>query len=315
MLLPATIQKSRQSKNLNFAHMNQFYDKILLALAVLALAGGSAVFFTGKPSANQLSSDVGDSAYEPVPVPQSEFPEVAWAEPVAQPSGFIYDVFTPFEIFLDKNGNFTQVGPNIKVFSNTFGDPYLVGIERPLYRIQMEGFIVEDPVDPTKILILMYDTEKQQSVRARAGNEYVDAEFRVEDFRVERIEEGGAVYKVAHTTITDLRTGEEVVLNDIEEQFNKGFSATIGSRESSSLLFELSEVGATFSTDSGDYSLDSIDLEMKTVAVTKLGDDFNDPITQVLPVEETVTEDVTVGADDEENVDLNTNDVSFDSFF
>ncbi|MGC6455520.1 MAG: hypothetical protein ACON39_00860 [Coraliomargaritaceae bacterium] len=295
--------------------MNQFYDKILLALAVLALAGGSAVFFTGKPSADAPSSDTGDRTYDSVPVPQSEFPEVTWAEPVAQPSGFIYDVFTPFEIFIDKNGNFTQVGPNIKVFANTFGDPYLVGIERPLYRIQMEGFIVEDPADPSKILILMYDIEKQQSVRARAGREYADAEFRVEDFRVDRIEEGGAVYKVAYTTITDLRTGEQVVLNDNEEQFNSGFSATIGSRENASLKFKLSEVGATFSTAEGDYSLDSIDLETKTVTVTKVGDDFNDPITEVLSVEEFVNQEVTVDDEAEENIDFNANDVSFDEFF
>ena len=66
--------------------------------------------------------------------------------------------------------------------------------------------LAEDPADPSKILILMYDFEKQQSVRARAGNEYADSDFRVEDFRVERIKEGGASYKVAYTTITDLRT-------------------------------------------------------------------------------------------------------------
>ena len=295
--------------------MNQFYDKILLALAVLALAGGSAVYFTGQSSQPSLSSNAGDRAYVPVPVPDSEFPEVTWTEPVAQPSGFIYDVFTPFEIFIDKNGNFTQVGPNINVFAHTFGDPYLVGIERPLYRIQMEGFIAEDPADPSKILILMYDFEKQQSVRARSGNEYADSDFRVEDFRVERIEEGGASFKVAYTTITDLRTGEQVELNDIEQQFNKGFAATIGSRDDASLSIELTEVGAPFSTDNGDYSLDDIDLDGKTVTVTKLGDDFNDPITRVLSVEEIAADEVSEDPASEDNVDSEANNVSFDAFF
>ena len=48
----------------------------------------------------------------------------------------------------------TQEGPNIKVAAPTFGDPFPVNIERELYRIQLEGFIEEDPSDPSKVLIL-----------------------------------------------------------------------------------------------------------------------------------------------------------------
>lgn len=295
--------------------MNQFYDKILLALAVLALAGGSAVYFISKASVAPSTAGAGDRPYEPVPVPQSEFPEIAWAEPVAQPSGFLYDVFTPFEIFLDKDGNFTQVGPNIKVSANTFGDPYLVNIERPLYRIQMEGFIAEDPADPEKILILMYDLENKRSVRARKGNEYADSSFRVEDFRVDRIEEGGAIYKIAYTTITDSRTGEQFVLNDAEKLYEDGFSAVIGSREDPALRIELSESGASFSTGTGDYSLDSVDLLASTVTVTKDGDDFNEPITRVLEVENPAMEEETEDNSTDNSTELNANNASFDAFF
>lgn len=295
--------------------MNQFYDKILLALAVLALAGGSAVYFTGKPPAVPRSAGAGDRAYEPVPVPQSEFPEVAWAEPVAQPSGFLYDVFTPFEIYLDKDGNFTQVGPNIKVFANTFGNPYLVNIERPLYRIQMEGFIAEDPADPEKILILMYDLENKRSVRARSGNEYADSDFRVDDFRVDRIEEGGAIYKIAYTTITDTRTGDQVVLNDAEKQYNKGFSAVIGSRDDPAVRFEFTESGTSFSTDTGEYSLDAVDLDASSATVTKAGDDFNEPITRVLLVETLVDEEEEEDASVDDSTGLNANNASFEDFF
>jgi len=295
--------------------MNQFYDKILLALAVLARAGGSAVYFTGKPPAVPRSARAGDRAYEPVPVPQSEFPEVAWAEPVAQPSGFLYDVFTPFEIYLDKDGNFTQVGPNIKVFANTFGNPYLVNIERPLYRIQMEGFIAEDPADPDKILILMYDLENKRSVRARSGNEYADSDFRVDDFRVDRIEEGGAIYKIAYTTITDTRTGDQVVLNDAEKQYNKGFSAVIGSRDDPAVRFEFTESGTSFSTDTGEYSLDAVDLDASSATVTKAGDDFNEPITRVLLVETLVDEEEEEDASVDDSTGLNANNASFEDFF
>ena len=294
--------------------MNHFYDKILLALAVLALAGGTAVYFTGNSIAKSSSVNTESRPYEPVPVPKSDFPEVSWSEPVAQPSGFLYDVFTPFNIFIDKNGNFTQVGPNIKVFANTFGDPYLIGIERPLYRIQMEGFIEEDPADPSKVLILMYDEENNESIRARVCLEYADTEFRVDDFRVDRVEEGGATYKVAQTTITDLRSGEQVALNDIEAQYNKGFSATIGSREDLSLSFQLTDVGATFSTANGDYILDAVDLVSGNVTVTKAGDDFNDPITEVLFAEEITESEPELEESVEDNMNSAT-DISFDSFF
>lgn len=297
--------------------MNKFYDKIVLVLAILALIAGLAVSVISNQPASEQQASQPDNPYLPVPVPQTEFPEIIWQEPEAQASGFIYDVFTPFEIYVDKEGNFTQVGPNISVLANDFGSPYLMNVERPLYRIQMEGFIAEDPADQDKVLILFYDRENERSVRARPGNEYAASSFSVDDFRIERItEESGAIYKIAYSLITDLRTGQQLELNDAAAHYNEGFSVTIGNREDLMQTTELNAIGSTFSMQTGSYSLDDVDLSRNSVTVTKLGDDYSDPITRELFVEETTVQESQENDDSSEaNGLMNNANSDFNAFF
>ena len=95
--------------------MKQVYDKLLLLLAVLALAEGCAFYFTASKSVHPRTGSLGTNQYVPIEANNADVVTVEWGEPEPQPSGFIYDVFTPYEIYLDENGNFTQEGPNIKV--------------------------------------------------------------------------------------------------------------------------------------------------------------------------------------------------------
>ena len=53
----------------------------------------------------------------------------------------------------------------------------------------------------------------------------------------------------------------------------------------------------------------------KLSRLRKLGDDFNDPITRVLSVEEIADDEVSEDPASEDNVDSEANNVSFDAFF
>lgn len=265
--------------------MNKLYDKILLVVAVLALVGGCAVYFMGSTPDVRVGKGPGDNAYIPVVAQSTDAVSVDWGEPVAQPSGFIYDVFTPYEIYLDKDGNFTQQGPNITITGNSFGNPYLVKIERELFRIQLEGYIEEDPSDPSKVLLLFLNNETGMSVRGRVGQEKPNSEFTVVDFAIVREEEDGGIVKTARATIRDTRTGSELTLTDDERRYSDEITVVIGSSDDSSLMLEFTEAGSSFETTTGNYVIEQINLEESSVTVKKLGDDVNEPIIKVLTAE------------------------------
>lgn len=265
--------------------MNKVYDKILLLVAVLALAGGCAVYFMGSTPNVPVAGGAGSNPYVAVAAPDAEAVTVEWNDPEPQPSGFIYDVFTPYQIYLDKDGNFTQEGPNITVTGNTFGSPYLMKLERELYRIQLEGYIEEDPSDPSKVLILFLNAETGMSVRGRVGQEKADSEFSIVGFEIVREDEGGAIIKTAQATILDKRSGTEITLTDAERRYSDDISVVIGSTADPSLMLEFTEAGASFETSTGMYVLEEINLEESMVTVKKLGDEVNEPIVKELRAE------------------------------
>lgn len=265
--------------------MNKLYDKILLVVAVLALIGGCAVYFLSAAPRTPTIQGPGDRPYVGVEAPVAEQTSIEWGEAEAQPSGFTYDVFTPYEIYLDRDGNFTQQGPNISVTGITFGSPYLVSIERELYRIQLEGYIEEDPKDPSKVLLLFLDVETGMSVRGRVGQEKAEAGFRVTDFKIVREDEGGAIIKVATATIRDTRTGEEIILTDARRRLSDTITVTLACAEDPNLVFEFNEIGVEFETATGKYLLEEINLVESSVSVKKFGDDVHDPIIKQLFVE------------------------------
>ena len=294
--------------------MEKLYDKILLVVALLILGGGCAVYFMGSTPSVTGASGTGDKTFTPVAAPSAESVTVEWGDPDTQPSGFIYDVFTPYEIYLDRDGSFTQKKPDrLTIQGPEFGSPYLVKIEQELYRIQLEGYIEEDPTDPTKVLILFLNAETGMSVRGRIGQEKADAEFSVVDFQIVRENEGGAIIKTAQATILDKRTGKEVVLTDAERRFNDEVSVVIGCEFDPELMFEFTEAGASFQTSTGNYVLKEINLEENMVTVEKLGDEVNEPITEQLRVETPETTNNTSTPESDTSSPLN-NSV-FDAIF
>jgi hypothetical protein len=273
--------------------MNKFYDKLLLAIALLALLAGVGFYFmksgavpAGKP---QVSTQTADNPYQQVPVPASTNVDASWPEPRPQSihtegeiEGWVYDVFTPPKIYIDKDGKFVATGTKPPPPPVPFG-VYLAEIQRKPYRIQIEGYIEEVPGDASKSLLLLYDEERMKSIRSRVDSVVADSEFKVLSFDIERIvdpQEG--IYKEATATILDQRTGEEVVLTHGERLFDDEVSILVRSNEDPSVEIELSEVGESFETELGQYILKEINLEESAVTVEKLGSEEREAETEFL---------------------------------
>jgi hypothetical protein len=258
--------------------MNKIYDKLLLAVAVLALLAGVGFYVmkSGElPSATLQVGQPGDHAYQVIPVPDSIETDATWPDAEEQAPGELYDVFTPPEIFIDANGNFVFVSPIVppKPPLPPFG-LYLAKIERDPYRIQIEGYIEEDLKDASKSLVLLYDEERQKQVRARVGQKDADSEFTLVDFSIDRERDSdGNVSKKVVATLLDDRTGKEVVLTHGERLFDEGVTVILRSNEDQTVEIELQEAPKSFETSAGKYVLEEINLEDSSVTVKKLANE------------------------------------------
>jgi hypothetical protein len=267
--------------------MNKIYDKLLLVVAVLILAAGAALYMKTSGSAPSLEAPVDTSTaenpYQPEAVPTSATTEASWPEVLPQSTGWRYDVFTPPKIFIDAEGRFTEQGWEPPAPPPPFG-VYLAEIVRKPYRLQFEGYIEEDRSDPSKTLLLLFDEEAQQQVRARPGDERPSAAFKVIDFDIQRIRDAdNNIEVVAKATLLDQRSGEEVVLTHGERLFESGVTVVIRSQEDATYQKELTEAPAEFEGPLGTYTLLQINLEESSITVEKHAvEDEEESVTRTL---------------------------------
>ncbi len=266
--------------------MNKIYDKLLLAIAVIVLAGGVFLYIQMSSVAPSLNSPVdvqtADKPYLPETVSSQTPSDVNWPEAPEQSTGWRYDVFTPPKIFIDENGQFSEEGWEPPVPPPPFGI-YLARIERKPYRIQIEGSIQEDLTDVSKVRLIMKDEEAQKTVFVRPGEENSDAEFKLLSYDIERLrDENNMPSSVARATILDQRSGEEVVLIAGERRYDSGFTVVLRSDEDASFNIELTDAPSEFEGPMGSYTLLEISLEESSIKVIKHAVDAEEGETQTL---------------------------------
>ncbi|MDQ8208657.1 hypothetical protein QEH52_14115 [Coraliomargarita sp. SDUM461003] len=271
--------------------MNKIYDKLILAVAALILAGGVALYLKQAGATSQAASvnvQTADNPYQLVPVQPSESADANWPEAEAQPAGpkWIYDVFTPPKIYVDLDTGEFSADPPVKVAPPVPFGIYLADLERKPYRIQLEGYIEEDSSDASKTLLLMFDEETQKQVRARPGDEKAQSEFKLLSFDIDRKRDADYnVEVIAKATILDQRTGEEVVLTHGERRFDSGVTVIIRSEEDATYVRELTEVPTEFEGPTGTYTLQQINLEESSVTVEKDAVEDEEPEVRVLSIQ------------------------------
>ena len=266
--------------------MNKIYDKLLLFIAVLVLAGGVFLYFQESGAAPSLKVTIDaqptGNPYLPKVVSSPTPSEVNWPEASEQSTGWLYDVFTPPKIFIDENGQFSEEGWEPAEPLAPFGI-YLAEIKRKPYRIQIEGYIKEDPTDASKTLLIMKNEETQKQVFAHPGEEKPDAEFKLLSFDIERVRDlNNNIQEIARAAIFDQRSGEEVLLTHGERFYDSGFTAILGSDEDASFNIQLEEAATEFDGPIGHYSLLEINLEESSIKVNKHVDETGETRTLTL---------------------------------
>ena len=273
--------------------MNKIYDKLFLAIAILFLSAGIFLYLdnSGQGSAAYSSIDVelANNPYQDETIPSAQSQESSWPEPVAQSAGpeWIYDVFTPPEIYIDSEGKFVPTGWKLAPPPTPFGI-YLSEIVLKPYRIQLEGYIEEDRSDPSKSLLLLFDEEAQKQVRVRPSSGSIDSEFEVVSFSISRLRDTDGNIKIdAKASILDNRTDQEVLLTHGERLYQEDVTVQIRSDENLDFKKELTEVPTTFKSLTAEYILREINLEESTVLVEKLASEDEKSETRILEVRST----------------------------
>ena len=226
---------------------------------------------------------LGKSKYQAIRLSDSIQQPAIWPDPVEQAPGVLYDVFTPPVIYVDTNGTFTFESPVDDLLSKPF-DIYLVRIERGLYRIQLEGYIEADLNDASKSLLLFYDREKNQQVRARMNDVVAGSGFTVLDFTVECIRDvNGNIEKSPVVTLLDHRDAQKRRLNHGEHFYNQNATVILHSKEDPTFKVEITEQPPiAFRTSLAEYVLEKINLEESSVTVRRLVGDRIDSKTKKL---------------------------------
>ncbi|MEC9227574.1 MAG: hypothetical protein VYA21_02015, partial [Verrucomicrobiota bacterium] len=148
---------------------------------------------------------------------------------------------------------------------------YLAKLERPLYRVQMDGYIEEDYNDTSKTLLLFHDIESGGSIRARIGTTVDSSAFKVHSFDVSRdFGEDGSLTKSATAQIIDLRTDDMITLTHGEALYADGIDIVLRSHEDPTVVLRPMAEGEEFSTPLGEYQIEAIDLDARTVTVKKM---------------------------------------------
>ncbi len=253
--------------------MNNYYDKILLLLGVISLAVGAVVatIFISTPDMDSSTAITRQSLsgddFKRMTIPQIQPNVATWPEAPKQSTGWVYDVFTPPQIFLDDKGNFTIKPPyeDLAVLE-PFG-LYLAKLERPLYRIQMNGYTgTED--DYT---LIFKDIESGDSFRARIGTTVDSSAFKVLSFDMSRkFGEDGSLTRTVTAQIIDLRSGDIITLTNGVTLYAEGIDIVLRSHEDPTILVRPIAEGENFSTALGEYQIEAINLDERTITVKKI---------------------------------------------
>lgn len=259
--------------------MNQNYHRLLLAVAVLLVTAGGVLFVrnlrSGADGKDLTDRRPVNNPYVSYPLPETQVVDASWPKPVENASGWLYDVFTPPEIYIDQNGQLTNIPWSPKPSRPPFGI-YLEAIVRKPYRIQLEGYIEEDLKDDSKSLILFYDEETQKKVRLRPGQDYSAGAFTLLNFEIKRTRDANNnISKTATARVLDRRTDKEMELVHGERLFDKKATVVFRSVEEPNFEVTLSKTPAEFEGPAGRYILKEINFAERSVIVQK---DFGEGI-------------------------------------
>ena len=268
-------------------------DKILSGAALLLLLSSLAWTFNqgGKnngPSAGSRPS--GDSAlYVPANLSDFKVSTQLWAPPVAQSGGalWVYDVFTPPEIYYDlESKRFTVTPPDGPKDPPPpppvppFGVE-LVYVKQDAFRLQLVGYTGKEG----NYKGTFENTVSGKTILGQKGKKIADLDLTIVNFEVKQIRTKQAtgmdiIYTEALAEVVDDKTGEIFNLTN-KSRLTKGTPIAYLKLDGSSEPVPY-KTGAKFTVGDATFTVNSVSFEPNEVVVTKESPSLKQPETKTL---------------------------------
>lgn len=305
--------------------MNGFYDKIILAVGVVALAGSAAYYATamktevgGKTSPTPYGADYETLASKEI---TADFKD--WQEPSVQDEAGLekYDLFTPPKIWWDtESQTFIFVPPEgEKPPPPSFG-LQLASFEQDLYRIQFEAYFEPLEGGVKNSSIQLYDFKTDTSFRGKVGESFAEHDAEILDFKVEVINrEDGRISRVPSVTIMDKESGEKITLTTEERLYiPNSYKLTFKTQTPYPVeTWVWEEAGVSKAIANVTFKLLDFDFDKQTATVEKTFADEEYPTEEkILSVAETKPAETTTQPNKtQENLPQEENPTGIDSLF
>lgn len=253
-------------------------DKILFgaALVLLLASAGWALLQNSKIASLKAApnTNVPSVAYVPTGTDAPRVSTRSWPQPPSQTRGvdWIYDVFTPPEIYYDEaTKQFSVTPPVAKIVEPVKEIPFgivLVGIKQDAYRLQLVGYVgAEGDYRGT-----FQNTITGDTIIGRAGKVIPGLDLTIKSFEVKRnkiiSKESMPVYDTEATAVVvDTKTGEEVRLTN-KARLIKGNPFAILKVDGATDTVTHRE-GEKFTVGDATYTVVSVTSEPPSAVVTK----------------------------------------------
>lgn len=304
--------------------MKAFYDKIILAVGVIALAGSGAYYATqqAEVEASVTKTPFGEN-YENLTADQFESSAAVWVDPVAQDDDGreLYDVFTPPKIWWDEaTKTFIFQPPKEDEPIPPFGFRF-VSIERELFRVQLEAYFEALSGNFDDATVSLFNYETNQAFRGKVGDRFPEHQVEIMDFVVEKVvDEQGLISRVPSVTIKDEVSGENIVLTTAERLYipNSYFLKFETLPPYPSRTIEWEDAGQSEEVGDVTFKLLDFDFDNQSASIEKTFADDTPTETKTLTVAPASTASPESTVDDlspEENEAQDENSSVFDSFF
>ncbi len=212
----------------------------------------------------------------------------AWSAPapLARGRDWLYDVFTPPEIFYSARTRQFSVSPASVVSNDLPDEPFgldLLGVRPEPFRLQLIGFVGAE-ADARGIF---ENRVSGEVFLASAGHRVADLALSIRRFsvRAEEVaipESMGFKQRVGTAVVTDARTGRDVILTQRERRMTGNVFAFVA-LDGESAPREV-RPGDTFKHGVATYRIELIDAELSTIDVTKSSPDLDEPWRRTIPV-------------------------------
>jgi hypothetical protein len=262
-------------------------DKIFLASAFSLAVASTAVFGTlawrntQAPRGPAARVTLDDSPYTPTAKDAPAVKTDTWNQPAAQSRGrdWVYDAFTPPEIFYNARSKHFTVKPPLGAGDDTPEEPFgleLASVKPEPFRLQLIGYAGgEGDWRGT-----FQNVATGEVFLAAAGRRVANLALSIKQLDVKPVEvklpdSMATRQRIATAVVHDDKTGRDVTLTHRERRFTGGLAAFVA-LPGDSATREVRE-GETFTIGTASYRVDKISLAPVSVEVTKESPNLSQP--------------------------------------